>query len=94
VGFHEILWDFMRFHEVLWDSMRFHGILWSFMRFYDVSVNQSVPAEASRGLTSYRGSISWKGLELRCQSCEVGVEKYMYINQRVTRRGGAFRSPS
>jgi hypothetical protein len=83
VGFHEILWDSMRFHEVLWDSMRFHGIPWSFMRFYDVSVNRSVPAEASRGLTSYRGSISWKVLE-----------KYMYINQRVTRRGSAFRSPS
>jgi hypothetical protein len=41
------------FHEVLWDSMRFHGILWSSMRFYDVLVNQSVPTEANRGLTSY-----------------------------------------
>jgi hypothetical protein len=75
VGFHEILWNSMRFHEVLWDSMRFHGIPWSFMRFYDVSVNRSVPAEASRGLTSYRGSISWKGLELRSQSWEVHVHK-------------------
>jgi hypothetical protein len=33
----------MRFHEVPWDSMRF----------YDVPVNQSVPTEANRSLTSY-----------------------------------------
>jgi hypothetical protein len=33
--------------------MMFHGILWGFMRFYDVPVNQSVPTEANRGLTSY-----------------------------------------
>jgi hypothetical protein len=33
----------MGFHEVPWDSMRF----------YDVLVNQSVPTEANRGLTSY-----------------------------------------
>jgi hypothetical protein len=33
--------------------MMFHGIPWSFMRFYDVPVNQSVPTEANKGLTSY-----------------------------------------
>jgi hypothetical protein len=43
----------VRFHEVLWDFMRFHGIPWGSIRFYDVSVNQSVPTEANRGLTSY-----------------------------------------
>jgi hypothetical protein len=31
----------------------FHGILWGSMRFNDVPVNQSVPTEANRGLTSY-----------------------------------------
>jgi hypothetical protein len=44
------------FHELLWDSMRFHGIPWSSMRFYNVPVNQSVPTEANRGLTSYSSS--------------------------------------
>jgi hypothetical protein len=34
--------------------MRFHGIPPGSMRFYDVPVNQSVPTEANRGLTSYR----------------------------------------
>jgi hypothetical protein len=43
----------MKFHEVLQSSVRFHGIPWSFMRFYDVPVNQSVPTEANKGLTSY-----------------------------------------
>jgi CRISPR/Cas system endoribonuclease Cas6 (RAMP superfamily) len=33
--------------------MRFHEIPWSSMRFYDVPVNQSVPTEANRDLTSY-----------------------------------------
>jgi hypothetical protein len=33
--------------------MRFHGFPWVSMRFYDVPVNQSVPTEANRGLTSY-----------------------------------------
>jgi hypothetical protein len=33
--------------------MRFHEIPWGSMRFYDVPVNQSVPTEANRGLTSY-----------------------------------------
>jgi hypothetical protein len=33
--------------------MRFHGIPWGFKRFYDVPVNQSVPTEANRDLTSY-----------------------------------------
>jgi hypothetical protein len=44
----------MRFHEVPWDSMMFHEIPWSSMRFYNIPVNQSVPTEANRGLTSYR----------------------------------------
>jgi hypothetical protein len=30
-----------------------YGIPWGSMRFYDVSVNQSVPTEANRSLTSY-----------------------------------------
>jgi hypothetical protein len=47
----------MGFHEVPWDSMRFHGIPWSSVRFCDVSVNQSVPTEANRGLTSYRSIV-------------------------------------
>jgi hypothetical protein len=33
--------------------MGFHGIPWDSMRFYDVPVNQSVPTESNRGLTSY-----------------------------------------
>jgi hypothetical protein len=41
------------FHEVPWDSMRFRGIPWGSMRFYDIPVNQSVPTEANRDLTSY-----------------------------------------
>jgi hypothetical protein len=32
----------------------FHEIPWSSMRFYNIPVNQSVPTEANRGLTSYR----------------------------------------
>jgi hypothetical protein len=50
------------FHEVLWDSMRFHEIPWGSMGFYDVSVNQSVPSEANRGLTSYMGLLELLGL--------------------------------
>jgi hypothetical protein len=33
--------------------MGFHEVPWNSMRFYDVLVNQSVPTEANRGLTSY-----------------------------------------
>jgi hypothetical protein len=33
--------------------MRFRGIPWGSMRFYNVPVNQSVPTEANRSLTSY-----------------------------------------
>jgi hypothetical protein len=43
-------------HEVSWDSMssmRFYDVPWNSMRFYDVPVNQSVPTETKRGLTSY-----------------------------------------
>jgi hypothetical protein len=36
----------MRFCEIPWDFM-------GSMRFYNVSVNQSVPTEANRDLTSY-----------------------------------------
>jgi hypothetical protein len=43
----------VEFHEVLCDSMRFRGIPQGSMRSYDVSVNQSVPTEANRGLISY-----------------------------------------
>jgi hypothetical protein len=32
------------------------------MGFYDVSVNQSVPSEANRGLTSYMGLLELLGL--------------------------------
>jgi hypothetical protein len=32
----------------------FHEIPLGSMRFYDVPVNQSVPTEANRGLTSYK----------------------------------------
>jgi hypothetical protein len=40
--------------------MRFHEVPWGSMGFYDVSVNQSVPTEANRGLTSYISSLSMK----------------------------------
>jgi hypothetical protein len=42
----------MRFHGISSCSMMFHEILWSSIRFYDVSVNQSVPTEVNRGVTS------------------------------------------
>jgi hypothetical protein len=32
----------------------FYEIPWDSIRFYDVLVNQSVPTDANRGLTSYR----------------------------------------
>jgi hypothetical protein len=53
----------VRFHEVPWDPMRFYGIPWSSMRFYDVPVNQSVPTEANRGLTSYSIHSVYKSVE-------------------------------
>jgi hypothetical protein len=37
--------------------MGFYGVPWSSMRFYDVPVNQSVPTEANRGLTSYTSTV-------------------------------------
>jgi hypothetical protein len=42
------------FCMVSYGSMRFHEVSWDSMRFYNVSVNQSVPTEANRGLTSHR----------------------------------------
>jgi hypothetical protein len=33
--------------------MGFHEVLQDFMGFHDVSVNQSIPTEANRGLISY-----------------------------------------
>jgi hypothetical protein len=72
VGFHEVPWDSMRFHEVPWDFMKFHGILWGFMRFYDVPVNQSVPTEANRGLTSY-------GMILDAYSKHESLSSYIQI---------------
>jgi hypothetical protein len=45
--------------------MRFHGIPWSFMRVYDVPVNRSVPAEANRGLTSYRRGLTQRHMGVR-----------------------------
>jgi hypothetical protein len=33
--------------------MMFYEILWGSMKFYNVTVNQSVPTEVNRGLTSY-----------------------------------------
>jgi hypothetical protein len=42
-----------RFRHVPEPSIRFHEVLWDSMRSYDVPVNQSVPTEANRGLTSY-----------------------------------------
>jgi hypothetical protein len=53
----------MGFQNLPWDSRTFYGILWGFMRFYDVSVNQSVPTVANRGLTSYSFNLLLK------QSC-------------------------
>jgi hypothetical protein len=50
------------FQNLPWDSMRFHGIPWGSMRFYDVPVNQCVPTEANRGLTSYRSNHESRGL--------------------------------
>jgi hypothetical protein len=42
-----------RFRHVPEPSTGFHEVLWDSMRPYDVPVNQSVPTEANRGLTSY-----------------------------------------
>jgi hypothetical protein len=40
--------------------MGFHEVPWNSMRFYDVLVNRSVPTEANRGLTSYKGEFDEK----------------------------------
>jgi hypothetical protein len=50
--------------------MRFHGIPWSSMRFYDVPMNQSVPTEANRGLTSYNHSEGVKIVGLPTVGCD------------------------
>jgi hypothetical protein len=60
----------MRSHEIPWDSRTFHWIPWGSMEFYNVPVNQSVPTETNRGLTSY---ISVQKLENpRVTACYTG----------------------
>jgi hypothetical protein len=50
---YEVLWGPAEFCEVLRGSVRFHKILWCSIGFYNIPVNQSVPTEVYRGLTSY-----------------------------------------
>jgi hypothetical protein len=70
----------MKFHEVPWDSMKFHEVPWDFMRFYDVPVNQSVPTEANRGLTSYKKVIGpFKIMKTYSRACLLELPAEMRI---------------
>jgi hypothetical protein len=40
------------------------------MRFYDVPVNRSVPTEANRGLTSYKGVLVRYSMKLNTMDCK------------------------